>query len=289
MLRAESALKTPSGDRARLAVTSVCLRDRFRQTRKGAKVLPELTLESLPAFIREEFDVQNLEIWSRHFDNSSLEFCQELAGIAAESGCRIVNIQLDGKEDVSAAEASERERGITNAMEWMDRAAACGAGSLRVEVGGPQEFDAQTSITSFGKLAEYGESVGVKVLVENHLGNSRDPATVLAIVHGVDSDWCRSLPDFGNVDGKLSEADRLATLGRLIPDAGLISAKGTGFDADGVHKAYDLGACVALAESLGYSGIYSAEYWPKGDTPLSDLEATRRILDLIVENLATPG
>ncbi len=274
-------------DRERLGVTTVCLKDWFPQTRKGASPGPELTLEKIPAFFVKEFDVRNIEIWSRHFSDTSLDYCSKLAGIASQHGCRIRNIQLDGKDDVSAPDKGKRVKSIEDVKAWMDRAAACGAGSLRANVGGRADaFDVETSVGSFRQLAAYGEKIGVKILVENHTGASVHPANVLAIVRGVDSPWCRTLPDFGNISGKATEPKRLAVLSQLLPDAGLISAKGTQPDAKGEGAGTDLGACVRLAEKSGYGGIYSAEYWPKGPQSLTDLEATRRILQIVADNLA---
>ncbi|MGC1480417.1 MAG: TIM barrel protein, partial [Chthoniobacterales bacterium] len=236
LTRLDSVLAESPGGRGmeRLGVTTVSLHQWFPKTRKGKHAGLDLTLEEIPAFMVREFGVRNVEVWSRHFSDTSLEFCAKLAGIAKTEGCRIINIQLDGKDDVSAPDEAKRRASLATAKEWMDRAAACGAGSLRVNVGGASaHFDAATSIDSFSELAERGETVGVKVLVENHGGNSVNPDNVLAIVNGVDSPWCRTLPDFGNLDGKATDEKRFDVLEKLVPEAGLISAKGMAFDAGG--------------------------------------------------------
>lgn len=167
----------------------------------------------------------------------------------------------------------------------MDLAAACGAPSLRANVGGrPGEtFDLQTVADAFRQLAEHGEKIGVKILVENHGGHSMKAGSVAAIVKTVNSPWCRSLPDFGNMPADItSPQQRIDFLNPMLPFADLISAKGMEFDEDYRHLSYDAGACVRAAEAAGFKGIYSVELWsPKylAPDPVRTIQAMIQIIE----------
>jgi len=275
----------------RVGATTVCFRSRFPQTRPSNSNYSgaDLKLEEVPAFFAEKLGVHNVELWSRHFSDTSLKFCRELKKLAAKEGSGIINIQLDANDNLSARSKSRRRESIELVKKWMDRAAACGAGALRANTGGGSEpFDVRVTADSFAQLAEHGKKVGVKVLVENHTGYARDPENVVAIVKAVDSPWCRALPDFGNMPKDLPKEKRLARLKKLMPHAHLISAKGMHFNEKGKHTTYDLGACVRLAESCGFKGIYSAEQWSTKPIGVSDLQATRKIIRLILDNMREP-
>lgn len=276
----------------RVGATTVCFRSRFPQTRGSNADYsgPDMKLEEVPAFFAEKLGVHNVELWSRHFSDDSLKFCRKLKKLAAkEEDSRIINIQLDADDNLSARDRARRRESVDFVKKWMDRAAACGAGSLRANTGGGrQPFDLSITADSFRQLAEHGKEIGVKILVENHTGYARDPENVVAIVEAVDSPWCRTLPDFGNMPQDLSREKRHAFLKKLMPHAHLISAKGMHFDEEGNHTTYGLGACVRLAESCGFEGIYSAEQWSREPIAVSDLRAARRIIEIIVKNMREP-
>jgi sugar phosphate isomerase/epimerase len=170
---------------------------------------------------------------------------------------------------------------------WMDRAKACGASSLRANTGrGKAPFDVQRTGDSYRELAEHGKEIGVKALIENHGGYSADPENIVALVEHVDSPYCRSLPDFGNMSADHSWGEREAFLKKLLPYAHLISAKGMAFDELNRHTSYDVAACVRLAESCGFRGVYSIELWaPKGYYPANPIAAARSMMKTISENL----
>ncbi|MFO8012250.1 MAG: sugar phosphate isomerase/epimerase family protein [Phycisphaerae bacterium] len=283
--RAETAPSHPPEKMKRVGATTVCFRSRFPQTRpKNAKPAePDLTLEAVPAMFARDLGVHNVEIWSRHFAETSAAYCQRLKTAAEKAGSRIINVQLDSPGyDLSQADAAERAKSIQFVKDWMDRAAACGATSLRANTGGRGPFDVNVTGDAFAQLAEHGKSVGVRILVENHGGHSGSPDNIVAIMKHVGSPWCGTLPDFGNMPGNFTQEQRAAYLKRLFPHAYLVSAKGMDFDAEGRHTSFDIGACVRVGEACGFKGIYSAEQWSPGPIPVSDLAATQRIIAEIV-------
>ena len=291
---ARGGLAERSSKMKRIGCTTVCFRMRFPQTQPKdySPTEPDLTLIEVPAFFADKLGVHNVELWSRHFQDTSLQYCGKIKAEAEKVGSRIINVQLDEPGyNLSHRDPSERKEGIELVKQWMDRAAACGATSLRANTGGSakEKFDVAITGDSYRQLAEYGKRINVKILIENHGGHSSDPNNVVAIIKAVNPEalrqWCRTLPDFGNMPADFTLQQRNEYLEKLYPYAYLISAKGMYFDEQGKHLTYDIGACVRAAEASGFKGIYSAEQWSPKPIAIDALTATRSIIQEIVQNL----
>jgi type 1 glutamine amidotransferase/sugar phosphate isomerase/epimerase len=274
----------------RIGCTTVSFRMRFPVTRpKDYKPSePDLDLLDVPAFFVEKLGIRNVEVWSKHFPEQTVAYAAKLRAAAAKAGARIINVQLDEPPfDLSSADAGKRRACIEATKQWMDITAACGAPSLRANTGGrPNEpFDLQTTADSFRQLAEHGAKIGVKILVENHGGHSMKAENVAAIVKAVNSPWCRSLPDFGNMPAEFTAEQRTGFLSQILPFAHLISAKGMDFDTGCRHTSYDIGACVRAAEAAGFRGIYSVELWAPKYIPPDPIRAVKTVVETIRRNL----
>ena len=66
----------------------------------------------------------------------SLDYCQQIKAAAEAVGSRIINIQVDGSENLSDPDAAKRAASIETIKKWMDRAAAVGAPTCRANTGG---------------------------------------------------------------------------------------------------------------------------------------------------------
>ncbi len=281
----------PAADpRDRIGCTTVTFRHRFASTRPQglAPTGPDFRLLDVPAMFVEELGLHNVELWSRHFPTATVAFGEELRAAAARAGARVVNLQHDEPPfDLSSSDPAKRRASIATVEHWMDIAAACGATSLRANVGGrPDEaFALGTTADSFTRLAAKGEKVGVRILVENHGGHSSKAENIAAIVAAVNSPWCRSLPDFGNMPAGFTPPQRVAFLDQILPSAHLVSAKGMEFDADYRHTSYDIAACVSAAEKSGFKGVYSIELWAPAYVPPDPFRAVRALTDLIARHL----
>jgi sugar phosphate isomerase/epimerase len=275
---------------SRIGCTTVSFRNRFAATRPKNTTPsgPDFDLLDMPAMFVEKLGIRNVELWSKHFAEPTVAYGEKLRAAAIKAGARIINIQQDEPPfDLSSPDAEKRRANIAVIKQWMDIAAACGAPSLRANVGGrPEEtFDLQTTTDSFRQLAEHGEKTGIKILVENHGGHSLKAENVAVIVKAVNSPWCRSLVDFGNVPTGVTTEQRVAFLNEILPFAYLISAKGMEFDAEYRHTSFDLPACVRAAEQAGFKGIYSIELWSPKYYPPDPVQAVRAFTELITANL----
>src|SRR5262245_56538875 len=260
---------------SRIGITTVCFRERFPATRsKGATAPPggDLTLLTAPKFIADQLGLHNVEIWSAQFAETSLDYCKQIKAAADAVGSKIIDIQVDGRENLSDPDAAKRADSIATIKQWMDRAAAVGAPRMRANTGGgpPNAWDVNRTADSFRQLADYGKKIGVKILIENHIGYSADIDKVVQLAKAVNDPNCRVISDWGNTPST-SPADRVAGLSKLFPYLELVSAKELDFDEENRHVSYDIVPLVKATEASGFRGIYSIEFY--SDKPPRDVVA----------------
>src|SRR5437868_15532493 len=79
----------------RIGITTVCFRNRFRQTApKDAAAKADLTLLAAPTFIADSLGTHNVGVWNAHFESESPAYCAQVTDAAAKVGPRISNIEL---------------------------------------------------------------------------------------------------------------------------------------------------------------------------------------------------
>ena len=285
--RLEAAQTVPAGVLRRIGITTVCFRERFASTRdKKAGPVPageELTLLTAPKFIAEALGLHNVEIWNAQFADQSIDYCKQIRSAAEAVKSRIINIQVDGSENLSDPDAAKRAASVETIKRWMDRASAVGAPTCRANTGGgpPEAWDVKRTSDSFRQLAEYGQKIGVKILVENHIGYSADIDKVVAVIKAVNSPYCRAICDWGNSP---KDEGRVAALGKLFPYLELVSAKKLDFDDNNRHVNYDVVPIIKATEASGYKGIYSIEFY--GKPPKDVVAAARDALKELTANIS---
>lgn len=278
----------PAAVLKRIGITTVCFRDRFTATRgKNEGAVPagqELTLLTAPKFIADTLGLHNVEIWSAQFADQSLDYCKQVRAAAAAVGSRIINIQVDGRENLSDPDDAKRAASIAQIKQWMDRAAAVGAPTLRANTGGgpPEAWDVNRTSDSFKQLAAYGKTINVKILVENHIGYSADIDKVVAIAKTVNDPFCRVISDWGN-SPMTSPAAQVAGLSKLFPYLELVSAKELDFDEQNRHVNYDVVPLIKATEASGYRGIYSIEFY--GKPPKDTVAAAKDMITALAANI----
>lgn len=278
---------------ARIGTTPVCFRDWFAQTppqyTSGRDSARCLTLSEFPQFVADELGMPFTELWSLYFDDISHRYCSSLAAAAAKAGVALSNIQLDAIDaDLASTDDERRTASIETIKSWMDRAALIGAPSVRANPDQPtpgRPFDPDRIAESYKRLAEYGDKIGVDVLIENHFGYSAAISNVVAIWERVGHPRCAMLADWGNSPAKTTE-DRIADLSQMFGGLGLVEAKAMRFDNHYRHVSYDIGAIVRATEGSGYTGDYAVELFALGDDmPQDPVRAVLAVAETIKTNL----
>jgi len=241
----------------RLAMTTVTFLNRFEQTRPNNSLSPRamLTLMEIPEYFSDRFHLKHLEFWNRHFESTEDSYLKELKKRMAKTRTDLINIQLDGKYDLSARDESEREESIRFVKEWIDISGKIGSKGLRANPGGS---DVKQSIKSFQELSTYAQEKGVFLYAENHMGFGKIPQNMVEIYQSVKNENFGLLTDFANFDASVDQQEGIKM---LMPYTRLISAKAFYVNGSGKHPDYDFAACVQTSEKIGYAGVYSAEYY----------------------------
>jgi sugar phosphate isomerase/epimerase len=240
-----------------------------------------MTALEAPKFVREELGLNQLEIIINHLDERTVAYAERIRAAADQVGVKFINFQLGGQ--MSASDPAVRTKSIAEIKDGMRIAAALGAPSVRADVGGKQGEPLDLAITadSYKQLVEFGTTIGVMPMPENHGGHSSDPDTLVSIMRAIDP-RIRAIVDWGNLRVE-NQAQRIEGTRKLLPHTGLVSAKVDRFDAD-YRPGYDVAELVRLVEASGYRGKYSIEITnPPADIVRGSLAAK----DIIAANLAS--
>jgi sugar phosphate isomerase/epimerase len=239
-----------------------------------------MTALDAPKFVREELGLTQLEIIINHLDERTVPYGERVRAAADKVGVKFINFQLGGQ--MSAPDAAVRAKSIEEIKDGMRIAAALGAPTVRADVGGRAGDPLDLAITadSYKQLVEFGNTIGVMPMPENHGGHSTDPDTLVSIMKAVDP-RIRAIVDWGNfrVD---NQAQRIESTRKLLPYVGLISAKVDQFDAE-YRPGYDVAELVRLVEGSGYRGKYSIEIT---NPPADIVRGAQVARDVIAANLA---
>src|SRR5215218_6231832 len=189
-----------------------------------------MTALDAPKFVREELGLARLEIIINHLDERTAQYAERVRAAADKVGVTFMNLQLGGQ--MSAPDPAVRAKSIDEIKDGMRIAAALGAPTVRADVGGRagEPLDLAITADSYKQLVEFGNTIGVMPMPENHGGHSTDPDTLVSILKTLDP-RIRAIVDWGNfrVD---NQTQRIESTRKLLPHAGLVSAKVDRFDAE---------------------------------------------------------
>lgn len=261
----------PDRQRSRIAVSSWSFHNYFAATRRRDfdQPGPLLALLDFPQMVVDRYKVHHFEFVAPHFASTERAYIQELRSRLQRTRSFVVNIPMDIRElhaggGLSSREGSVQQEAIDAAKPWIDIARQLGARSVRCDPGDMNPEDLTPTIESYKKLAMYGKSKGVRVIIENHgtIG-SEHPEVLVNIFKAVKSDFLGALPDFGNFP---DEETRETGLRLLFPHAKTVChAKGREFDPNGNETTFDFPKCVEISKKARYKGAYSIEYEGQGD------------------------
>ena len=274
-----------SPKRGRIGVSTWSFHNFFPSTRDD-NVPPGATLDMLdfPEMIADRYQIHELEFVAPHFASKTGAYIQEVKGRLKKAHSHLVNIPVDIEElelgaGLSDPDAKLRARIIEACSKWIDIAQELGAGSVRCDPGKINSADLSPTVDSYRKLAAYGASKGVVVIVENHGGvGSEHPEELVKIFEEVGGKWFGALPDFGNFPDRKT---RERGLRALFPYARLVChAKARANKEYGDDMGEYVRTCVDISKAAGYHGVYSIEY--SGPDPYAGVPV---IIDLLLKYL----
>lgn len=255
----------------RLCVSSWSFRNSFESTRESGAAEPveKLVLLDVPQMVADRYKVHNLEFVAPHFASLEPAYLNELKWNLVGARSRLVDIVVDIKElqdggGLSGSDPAVRAAALEASKRWIDVAKQLEARSVCCDPGGSDPENLTATIDSYRRLAAYGRSKSVVVLIENHGETGAVHPEVLAqIFRGVGGPFVGALPDFGNFPDNQT---RLRGLPVLFSYARTVcQATALKLDASGNETAFDFQKCVQISKDAGFRGLYSVEYEASGD------------------------
>lgn len=246
-----------------------------------------LTLLEFPAFARDQFAIDAVELNNIYFASTDADYLDRLRAAAESAGSTLLNIAVDEKGDLSADDEAARLESVRNYARWIPIAQTLGCGVIRANSGGKNVVDRERAIAnctdSFRRLCDVGKAHGVAVMIENHWGISSDPDVMVRVTtdvcetHGADA--MHTLVDWGNWP---DDVDRYEAIRKTMPLAIAVHAKVNDIDADLRHPRFDHARCLAISRAAGYDGHLGIEYEGAEDPVIGIARGTtllRRLLE----------
>jgi sugar phosphate isomerase/epimerase len=243
-------------------------------------------LDFAPA-ARRDYDIDAVEYVNQFFMDKATDaaYLGELKRRADDAGVRSLLIMCDSEGNLGDVDEAARATAVQNHHKWVDAARFLGCHSIRVnaysQAATPEE---QMRLCADGlhQLAEFADTRGIDIIVENHGGNSSNGKWLADTIRRGDHARLGTLPDFGNflVNAQTNEwYDRYRGVDEMMPLARGVSAKSFDFDTAGNETQTDFRRMMRIVLAHNYHGYVGIEY--EGDK-MSEPEGIRATRDLLL-------
>ena len=240
---------------------------------------------------KKEFDISAVEYVNTFFFNKAKDatYLKEMKTRADDLSVKSLLIMCDNEGNLGDPDDSKRKTAVENHYKWAETAKFLGWHSIRVNARSEGSYDEQIELAADGlrRLTEFGDSIGINTIVENHGGLSSNGKWLSAVMEKVDHPRMGTLPDFGNFRLEGDEwYDRYQGVRELMHYAKAVSAKSHEFDTSGNETGTDYYKMMKIVLDSGYNGYVGIEY--EGTTH-SEMEGIRLTLELLKKVRASIG
>jgi sugar phosphate isomerase/epimerase len=249
----------------------------------------EAKLEHLdyPALAKEKLGITHIEYWNRPFKgrHTDKKYMGELVNRSTGEGMKNVLILVDAEHQLDSPDAAQRARAIDEHKAWVDCAAQLGCYAIRVNChsGGDRDENLENAAKGLGPLCDYARDTNVKIVIEPHGGNSKDPDWLLAAMKTIDHPQAGILPDFNNYGGY----DRYTAVTKSLPYAPAVCAKAMKFDDKGNETKTDFFRMLKIVYESDFSGVISIEFEGHDVDPIEGALKTKALIEKALEAAAT--
>lgn len=233
---------------------------------------------------KRQFGVNAIEYVNQFYmDNFTPKVVRELKKRSADEGVRNVLIMCDRLGNLGDPSKAARFKTVDNHKVWAAAAKELGCHSIRVNAGSSGSYNEQMKLAADGlsRLGDYGESIGINVIVENHGGLSSNGAWLASVMKKANHPCVGTLPDFGNfiIDRKTGESyDRYKGTAELMPYAKGVSAKTHDFNDAGNEVNTDFERMLKIVKDAGYRGYIGIEYEGRETGEVEGIKLTKKLL-----------
>jgi L-ribulose-5-phosphate 3-epimerase len=255
-----------------------------------------MTNLDFPAFARKH-GIEAVEYVNQFFMDKAKDqaYLTELKNTCQNEGITSVLIMCDNEGELGDPDEKARMQAVENHYKWADAAKFLGCHSIRVNARSEGSYEEQQKLAAEGlqKLAEYTDTIGINVIVENHGGLSSNGEWLAGVMEMANHPRVGTLPDFGNFcierseNGCKEEYDRYKGVKEMMPYAKGISAKTHEFDANGNEVHTDYTRMMKIVLDAGYRGYVDIEYEGDGLSEEEGIIATKKLLEKVRSELAS--
>ena len=235
---------------------------------------------------REAFDIEGIEYVNSFFKDKARDarYLAELNKRAGDYRVKQLLIMIDGEGNLGDPDTSNRKQAVENHYQWIEAAKELGCHSIRVNARSEGSYDEQLKLATDGLsgVTEYGAKHKIAVIVENHGGLSSNGKWLSSVLKSVGSQWCGSLPDFGN----FGDYDRYQGVKELMPFAKSVSAKSHDFDDQGNETKTDYTRMMKIVLDAGFHGFVGIEYEGDHLDEYAGIRATNKLLQHVRAELS---
>ena len=240
---------------------------------------------------KNEFNISAVEYVNSFFFDKAKDqrYLNEMKLRASDLGVRSLLIMCDNEGNLGDPDLKKRTKSVENHYKWAEAAKFLGCHSIRVNARSSGSYDEQIELAADGlrRLTEFGETLEINTIVENHGGLSSNGKWLSAVMDKVDHPRVGTLPDFGNFRIEGDEwYDRYQGMKELMPYAKAVSAKSHEFDSNGNEIQSDYYKIMDIVLKAGYSGYVGIEYEGNVHSEIQGIKLTRDLLIKIRDSIS---
>jgi sugar phosphate isomerase/epimerase len=261
-----------------LTLSSGSLRKKLTANGKGG-----LTMLDLPAFVIKELRLHGLNLPASMLAGWSLEDLDRLRDRADKAACPCLVLIEDTPLKFGDQDPKMRQNAVERVRRLAVAANRLGCNAIALYCDAPDSTVAfDTVADSIKTMMPSVERLELNVLIAPYAGLTRTTEKLTALIKRIGGFRIGSLPSFAAA-ADVGHGDPTECLRKLAPYAGAIHATVSGFNKKGVHKGYDLAACVSAIRSVGFLNTLAIDYAGDGDA-VAEIEMARDILQKAIEN-----
>jgi len=249
---------------------------------------------------KNDFGLDAVEYVNSFFFDKAQDqsYLKEMKQRADDLGVKSLLIMCDNEGSLGDPDPVARTKAVENHYKWVDAAKILGCHSIRVNAylteslhgtstgnyntTGSYENQINLAADGLRRLTEFGDTIGINTIVENHGGLSSNGKWLAAVMEKVDHPRVGTLPDFGNFRIQGEEwYDRYKGVEELMPYAKAVSAKSNDFDSQDNEINTDYYKMMNIVLDAGYNGYVGIEYEGSKLDEMAGIQATKDLLEKV--------
>lgn len=245
----------------------------------------------LAAISKNNFGIKAIEYVNSFFFNHANDkaYLTEMKNRADDHGVKSLLIMCDNEGNLGDPDNTKRTESIENHYKWAEAAKFLDCHSIRVNARSFGSYDEQIRLAADGlqRLVEFGDNIGINIIVENHGGLSSNGKWLSSVMKEVNHPRIGTLPDFGNFRIENDNwYDRYKGMKELMPFAKAVSAKSHEFDEDGDETGSDYYRMMDIVLENGYNGYVGIEYEGTKHSEMEGIRLTKNLLKKVQSSIS---